>query len=431
MAIAWLKSDPEVWLMALFVVFLPFFPLISPFFLVAGLVFTVGRRVYSRNYSVSVAWKYLVPPAGIFFIFLIGLSHSENIENGLFEVQKKLSFLIVPAFFFLWRKPSVSEMVFLLRAFILALIASAFFCLVQSLLAAWEFHQGKIAGTILTVDPASDILFGSSFSYFIHPGYLAMYMNLAFTLLALPFILSRRIKIFSDGLAIPLLCFIFVVNILTASKINIIVLFLLLFGFLVSFAIVKRKVVLTIILAILVTTSSYLAFNYSRVLQYKMIGVQTAINGNTEDMNANESTQLRIFVWKSATKVICESPVWGVGTGDVMNELSKKYSEGNGIAALDSHLNAHNEYLQEWIANGIPGLFILLVALVLPVVWAVRQRKTEIWIFIFVVAANFLVETVLAKQSGILFFVFFYCFLLQSSMNAGSKTIAEIGAVNP
>jgi O-antigen ligase len=129
-----------------------------------------------------------------------------------------------------------------------------------------------------------------------------------------------------------------------------------------------------------------------------------------------EGTESRVIILKSGWSVVSEHPVLGVGTGDVNDALEETYKTHAHRIEATLHLNAHNQYLQSWLATGLPGLF-LLVALTL---WPVFRRPNwHPWLFpafLILCAMNFSVESMLETQAGVLFFSFFNSLFLRSRL---------------
>ena len=79
------------------------------------------------------------------------------------------------------------------------------------------------------------------------------------------------------------------------------------------------------------------------------------------------------MVWKCSIEIIKENVFFGVGTGDVKTELNKKYEEKNIQQALKDNLNSHNQFLQTYVAIGLPGFILLLASLLLPLLYGIKK----------------------------------------------------------
>lgn len=85
--------------------------------------------------------------------------------------------------------------------------------------------------------------------------------------------------------------------------------------------------------------------------------------------------------------------------------------------AIDSKCNAHNQFSDTIIAVGLPGLILFLMMFACPIYLWIKNRNFDITFFslLFIIAFNSLFESVLERQMGIMFFVFFYFILFHNN----------------
>ncbi|MFH2143882.1 MAG: hypothetical protein ABIJ97_15770, partial [Bacteroidota bacterium] len=120
--------------------------------------------------------------------------------------------------------------------------------------------------------------------------------------------------------------------------------------------------------------------------------------------------------------VIESSWKYGVGIGDVKNELIDQYLKNNNFNLAEQKLNAHNQYLETTIGLGITGVAILIIVLFIPFF---RKKNYILYSFLILIIVNFLFESMLNTQAGVTFFAFFYALLIRSDDRAdlvSSKT---------
>jgi O-antigen ligase len=132
------------------------------------------------------------------------------------------------------------------------------------------------------------------------------------------------------------------------------------------------------------------------------------------DINADEiasSSGERLLIWWYSFEITNDNLLFGVGTGDVRDELLVKYREKQMYNALGLGLNAHNQYLQTTLALGVLGLIALLLCIVLPFIYGVEYRHYLLIIFLILIAFNFLFESMLETQAGVVFYAFFNAYL--------------------
>ena len=128
---------------------------------------------------------------------------------------------------------------------------------------------------------------------------------------------------------------------------------------------------------------------------------------NTSVAENKESNAERLVVWQAGIQLIKVHPLFGVGTGDVKDALLAEYQKENKLVVYNLKLNAHNQYIQTFIALGIPGVLLLIFMLLYPGVLALRRIHIIYFSFLAVFFINNLVESMLEVQAGVLYFAFF------------------------
>jgi len=120
---------------------------------------------------------------------------------------------------------------------------------------------------------------------------------------------------------------------------------------------------------------------------------------------AHNSTELRWVAWSASWQLLKQNPV-GVGTGDSTPELVKVYDQMGEDYAAKKNLNSHNQFLQLGVELGWPCLIVLVMLLLLLIVHSIRKRNHLAQLFLLLCIFNFLFESFLEVQSGIVFFCF-------------------------
>lgn len=84
---------------------------------------------------------------------------------------------------------------------------------------------------------------------------------------------------------------------------------------------------------------------------------------------------------------------------------------------IKHELNAHNQFSDTIIAVGVIGLILLLSFFIYPIFLWIKNKNFDIVFFslLLIIAFNSLFESVLERQMGIMFFVFFYFLLFHES----------------
>ncbi len=353
--------------------------------------------------------------AGIYLFYFLGLAYTNNFSNGLFDLEVKMSLFIFPVVLASIREDVLSIKIArkILFSFVYGVAASMFLCY------AFAIYNYIQEGSI-------EVFYYSRLSFLIHPSYLSMYACFAIAVLLYfswkKVIRGKRMQMLA---MFAVLAFEFFV-ILLSSKAGILSL-LLIIGMYISYLVFSQKriakafisgglLIASFVFLFLLFPSSATRFAETR----EAIG-QADIHA---DEIANSSSE-RIMIWWYVFEITNDNLLGGVGTGDVKDHLLAKYSEKQMMNALQLELNAHNQYLQTLIALGLFGLVVLLLNLILPALYSIEFKHYLYLIFILLIAFNFLFESMLETQAGVVFYAFFNAYLFAikkdpASIEAGS-----------
>jgi len=122
----------------------------------------------------------------------------------------------------------------------------------------------------------------------------------------------------------------------------------------------KRKALVPLLITtLLISAISYTAYNNSPVFKYRINQSLTAIetsNTNIEDYTS--SLGVRLGFWVYGSKVIENNLLFGVGTGDQMDEV-RAYIPSNQVY-VSRHPHLHSVFLSQLVQFGIIGFFVYL-----------------------------------------------------------------------
>lgn len=347
--------------------------------------------------------------SAFYFLYLIGLFYSENIEYGLKDIETKFSLVVFPLLFSSLNTKIDLKNVFL--SFILGCFAASIACF--SIATYLYFNEG--------VNHFSY----TDFSLFLHPSYFSAYLNTSIIILVIWNFNTSPLKI---KVLNYLLILIFSITIIfLSSKLGIISLPIpFIIGYYYLFFVKKKRLQTLTHLALLFII---IYFSYSRFIKNTRMGELHTITSimpfqeiffckadstTTTPINyaTTESSQVRYLIWQESTQLIKENWLFGVGTGDIKDKLVEKYKAKKIWWAYEKKLNAHNQYLQTMGAIGIIGLFLLLGSFYIALHNSIKKGNYIYLNFAIVIALNFMVESMLETQAGVIFYAFFNSLLL-------------------
>ncbi|NVN94889.1 MAG: O-antigen ligase family protein [Bacteroidetes bacterium] len=340
----------------------------------------------------------------IYVLYVIGLIYTSNFAYASFDLEVKLTFLLIPVVFFS-SDFSKFDKKSIIKVFI-SFIGGCFLSSILSMLHSYYLYQSN---------NTSFWFFYSSASAFHHPSYISMYLIFAMTiivyLLINDLIKNRKLK-YIFGL---ILIWFFIYVIMLSSKAGI---FSLIIGivFLLGYWIIKkRNYLISIIMIIIFILSIALGANKIPLVTNRITSSFQALKSNKNDVNIEDGTVQRMEIWKTSLDIIKDHFLIGVGTGDVKDELLAHYDKKGMTFAKANNLNAHGQFFQTFITLGFIGFLNLVLMFFIPLFQAIKKPNYIYLFFIIIVFINILVESMFENQAGVVFYTFFNSFLFLSS----------------
>lgn len=111
----------------------------------------------------------------------------------------------------------------------------------------------------------------------------------------------------------------------------------------------------------------------------------------------------RLELWESAISANM-NPWLGVGTGDYRKELNKFYTEHQMKIYAQESYNAHNQYIQILLSNGVMGLIALVFLIGRPLYVSVRNQNVLGALTFFPFLIYGMAEVFLGRFQGVVFY---------------------------
>lgn len=404
------------------VFFLPIKAQVATLFIALSLMLAFFSADWKSFWNRLISNKFFVFSILYFVLHLIGLLYSDNMKYGFKDIESKLSFLIFPLLFTAFT-PDEKQIGFVKKSFIAGCCVALLICITNAFIKYSVQHQ-------------TDVFFYSTFSLMMHSTYFSFYLNVALIIL-LADLYNRYDKSFKTfslfGYLFVELLLISGILLLSARMSLIVTVITLGVLFLVNAIYYKNKIRLSMIIAATFVASFFMEIGLSNIFnRFTQIEttiqneqqITTAISENKAAKDDYNSTTSRIALWKYATELITRSPetiLFGVGTGDIKEELRGVYVKNNFQKGIDENYNPHNQYLHTCVVIGFVGVIMLLLLILSPLKQTIKNNNLVFGLFLIVICLNALTESILEVQSGIIFFCMMYGLLVSEIRLAPQK----------
>lgn len=404
---------------------MPFYNDFLPYLITAALLsWMIQKNIVARVKSVS-SFKYFIFVGLFYVLHLLGLLYTRQLDEGIFDVQLKLSLIIFPLIIFSSSDFLVRRKDIILSSFIYGNLAASIICII---IAVYHSFRNGAEGTFnVSVWPFTEgwplyKLIFSGYSYFnytwlsvfIHAGYFSMYILFSLYIVYSRLILRwEHLSLLNRMTSILLICFFLFMILLLQSRAAIIALAAV-FIFEMSRMLLKKgkfglKTAIIVFFALIITAIVQLSTRFD------------SLKIDESGIKISRENDFRLLMWAKSVNIIKSHILFGVGTGDEEPAIRNVYDAKLMEVTKGKKYNCHNVYLETTMKLGIIGGGLLLVILFLPFFRRVNYYKERLLLgFLIIIMVHFFFESMLSRLNGVVFFSFFYCLLV-----SGQKNIPE------
>ena len=337
----------------------------------------------------------------LFLMYLVGVIFTNHFDIAIKNIEYKLSLLVVPLLLIFQPKHLKFETIkwgFIYSVVLLGIAQLTY------LLMNGSFSQGKSAFT------------SSNFSTIHHPTYFS-----AFAFLAMIFsiqLFSRAIEKQKKILLFCLILFFILIQMmcLALAGLLFLMLFFTLYACYFSFKKFGKKglIIAIVIVPIMMVSTIRLVpgfkiqFDVSK--QFWLEYMESPTNFVESKKTYIGGNETRLILWTATYQEILIHP-FGVGTGNVDDYIESRLNLlGQQNMALKKY-NPHNQYLQTALEIGIIGSILLIIIVGYTIYYGVKSNNWILVLLTLNLGFNCLFESMLQRQSGIVFYVFWLLIL--------------------
>ena len=391
------------------IVLIPVYTWYIPPIIIAWVVLRSAEIIVNKKFLLQTNRRYLwlsILFIVFFFLQLTSLLFSDNLSNGANILFRRLSLLAFPVLFMFPGSKIISKGNSLLKLFAGSTVIFIIFCFLNALYKSISLQNGLF---IINTHPPEgywmSYFLGSYLSVNQHPSYLAMFVSLS-VFIALESIFEVGLKKYKRILWC-FACILLLVSIyLLSSRAGFLAISIaLLFYFLFKLDYKKRILRKTLLVILLLFVTISIVRTNERITLF----MEQFSDGTFREKIAKDS---RILIWRSSIKIIKNNPVLGVGIGDAGAELMKEYLIIGDKDLIDSHYNAHNQFLEILLETGIAGLLVFLMIFGYMIYISLSEKNLIYGLFLLMMFIFFMFESVLSRLSGVAYFSLFSFLLI-------------------
>jgi len=329
----------------------------------------------------------------LYLVYLLGLTYTVDVSDGLRDVETKLTILLFPLIFFtgptLKTKQKEKAFLFFIVGCALATIAGV----------TQLWYYTKYMKTY--PDAKFTHLVG------IHSSYFCIYLGVGVFFLAKQLIAEKKTGL-NKKIIYGSLVAIFIFAILNLyAKMGVYTLTLLYTVFYLGYKFQKGHYAKGTLQTVIALTLFLGVCKIIPAANHTFFGV---VDIPKKTVTKERHPNVRLQIWKASLTTFRQQMLFGHGTGDVHVELLKTYKKNQFKKGIVSNYNPHNQYLQTGIALGLFGLFFLIGNFLVAMYFAWKGQHYFYLFFVLLFSICCLTESMLEMEKGVLFYAFFNSF---------------------
>ncbi|HUX57982.1 MAG TPA: O-antigen ligase family protein [Bacteroidales bacterium] len=386
---------------------------LPPFMILWGVFWLIEKMFNAENKSdITTINKLFFLLFIIYYLWqVIGLLYSDDLRMGYSNLFGRLSLLLFPLVLTFPGYAIRKKAKYLMKIFAVSTFIFILFCFFFALLRSLNYQEGGWTfNPHLPGFPWLNYFYGSSLTLSQHPSYIAMYVLLA-TFISFESWFDYSLK-FKHRILWLLLGFLLIISqYFLSSRAGILIsLVLVPLYFTRKFYILGKRrfawiwiILVIIVLVPVIAKNQRVDYLYGSFIHKK------------DDYERKEDP--RFLIWKSALKIARQNLLIGVGIGDVRTSLASEYEMIGEEKMAKERFNAHNQFLEILLENGIIGLVLFISIFAVMSYIAISDKNLLYGVFIFMIFMFFMFETVLYRLAGVTFFSLFSFLLLHVPEN--------------
>lgn len=147
---------------------------------------------------------------------------------------------------------------------------------------------------------------------------------------------------------------------------------------------------------------------YELVNEYDEFINNRSINGH--------SLSMRLYFLKAAFILIKNNFLFGVGSGDLQNQLDKTYVDSKSPLVKEWYKHPHNQFVTIFVTLGLMGFLIFSFSILYPLITLKNYFPILFWPFFILAMGSFILDDTLETQAGISFYAIYNTLFMSIAM---------------
>lgn len=365
----------------------------SFFIIVLLIVWLVDLAINKRKIKLNLV--VLLSFTSFYLLTLFSIFYTTNFDPLFSKLETRLVILVFPLILLESSEMDATILKLILKAFLLSCTIISLLCFV------YTFGSNYIGGNVYKF--SNNWLFSSDnlvdrFGF--DPNYLSLHSGFCIFITLFLF-KERELK---GWISLLLVTFLGIFQMLLASRVGILT-FAFLFILTILYEAYLKKKLLNGIISVILFIGVVLSIGINS--QTTKDKFDALFNRNVHKYNEPFRVNRRVLQWNSAVQVFMKSPLFGVGTGDMQDELQKIYLDKKFNEGYEIQYNPHNLFLDSAASLGLLGLISNLLLFGVSFYCSLSVKNILYLQFLLLFFSVSLVESTFSVQKGVVFFFFF------------------------
>lgn len=359
----------------------------------------------------KLTWRTFLIFISLYLIQVAGLAYTDNLAHGIFMLDTKLPLIALPIMILL-SPLTTNDVRLIMRVFIAGALVACLWC-------QWEAIRtlvslGQPWHYLITHFTYQNLDFTNAIP--IHPAYLSFTLAISTFHVAeveLPAAKNKVLWVILIGLFtyFQLVCMSRAALVAFGAALVFYVFFKTVYR--------QRRFITGFVVIGLFCTAVAIFFVFTPDFRNRMVDTMINMDERLHDVDDQSSTGMHAKQWYCAWNSINGvDMIWGLGTGDEIDALTRCYQEHGFSFLATKKLDAHNEYLSSLLRHGWLGVGLLVFSFGYSVWLGYKGNNLTYITFIIMSAIQAIGASILYGQTALIIFAFCNSLFAKATLNS-------------